>query len=762
MAVPEVAADVPVASRQMAKGQAQPQPALPVQHQPAWQHADVMSIDGVAEEQADGVKAAEQDPSTRDRVLSGGPQQRAAGLVQVTNDVTDQVQAYQQQAAALAPAASVAAAVPMIPGIPTAHAVLLTEEMVGQYGSNAGTHAAGLACEQACASLSAQQQQQRVAPQDSPARLVEEVSTSPARESPVPSSPGREEAVPDWDPSQPAEQEMLSIGGQAHVAAAQAAPTGEQIAVSLGGPRIASPSLAVAPSALPSHERLAVPAAAPGARELLLDQLGDDSPAHGGFQGEEEQELAQRKPIARKIVKLLTREERDDLYTFGEPQQPALPGSEREAAARRLPRLLKRIVKSTTAAKLGRVACMLAFRNAYCEEQRLERYPVSMELAIDILDEYMEQASRNASLRQQRVADGTAQPRANDRDGETAALPIAYAMITCGTVWGLRYPTGQAMVAHAKAKPGKPMVKEMMPLDFQRRFEASTHDDELSEFERAYGGGASLLMPAAARVKDFQRTARIEFDEAEWYGQSVTIAAGVARKSKGKSQVHMRPLEWRAPLLPTLGDEPADLRPLCASMVDPDRGCVFRDFVVPHGDQHVITNAVAWANSAASHDTVVGSLRALLIKVGCPAERAARIGGHDGRHVLPEVARVMHLGKQDRELLANHRQTPTFGRDAHDEQAYRQAIRLSRTRLGRVGALASQADRYASRDAAPVLTDQVRIAVLMAIRAATEQWTAADGSTRFPSSTRSQIAAIAAMHTAAVDALPADGGSSAE
>ena len=197
-------------------------------------------------------------------------------------------------------------------------------------------------------------------------------------------------------------------------------------------------------------------------------------------------------------------------------------------------------------------------------------------------------------------------------------------------------------------------------------------------------------------------------------------------------------------------------------MVDTDRGCVFRDFVVPHGDQHVITNAVAWANSAASHDTVVGSLRALLIKVGCPAERAARIGGHDGRHVLPEVARVMHLGKQDRELLANHRQTPTFGRDAHDEQAYRQAIRLSRTRLGRVGALASQADRYASRDAAPVLTDQVRIAVLMAIRAATEQWTAADGSTRFPSSTRSQIAAIAAMHTAAVDALPADGGSSAE
>ena len=50
---------------------------------------------------------------------------------------------------------------------------------------------------------------------------------------------------------------------------------------------------------------------------------------------------------------------------------------------------------------------------------------------------------------------------------------------------------------------------------------------------------------------------QIEFDEAEWYGQSVTIAAGVARKSKGKSQVHMRPLEWRAPLLPTLGDEPA-------------------------------------------------------------------------------------------------------------------------------------------------------------------------------------------------------------
>ena len=109
----------------------------------------------------------------------------------------------------------------MIPGIPSAQAVLLTEEMVGQYGSNAGTHTARLACEQACATLSAQQQQS-VAPQDVLEPQIEEISTSPARESPVPSSHGQEDEVPDWDPSQPAEY----LSSKAHISGGQQILTG--------------------------------------------------------------------------------------------------------------------------------------------------------------------------------------------------------------------------------------------------------------------------------------------------------------------------------------------------------------------------------------------------------------------------------------------------------------------------------------------------------------------------------------------------------
>ena len=171
--------------------------------------------------------------------------------------------------------------------------------------------------------------------------------------------------------------------------------------------------------------------------------------------------------------------------------------------------------------------------------------------------------------------------------------------------------------------------------------------------------------------------------------------------------MQMKPLLWRAASIPIGGGE-VDLQPLMRSMPKSKAGCVFRDFVVPPGMAHVISNATAWASRPASHETIVKSLQQLTGN--------DELGGHNGRHVLPEVGRGLQLPKQMREALGYWRAQPTLG-DPSDAAAVARALTKACERQTRAGALASCADRYSSVDAAPVEQDQARVKCMLATRA---------------------------------------------
>jgi len=186
----------------------------------------------------------------------------------------------------------------------------------------------------------------------------------------------------------------------------------------------------------------------------------------------------------------------------------------------------------------------------------------------------------------------------------------------------------------------------------------------------------------------------------------------------------MRPLAWRAPIIPVSQDD-IDLQPMVEAMVGSDKGCIFRDFVVPEGAPHTVGNAIAWANKAASHATIVTSLIELL-SPSLGAERAALIGGHCARHVLPEVGKALKLPREIRESLGYWREHPVIANEG-DRAALARAITQARQRSTRAASIASSADRYASVDAATVVQDEARIACLLAIREAYQPLVPEDG-----------------------------------
>ena len=201
----------------------------------------------------------------------------------------------------------------------------------------------------------------------------------------------------------------------------------------------------------------------------------------------------------------------------------------------------------------------------------------------------------------------------------------------------------------------------------------------------------------------------------------------------------MRPLAWRAPIIPITGK--IDLEPLLDSMVDSDEGCVFRDFEVRGGKPHTISNAVEWANSAASHDTIVKSIREILDDPS--------VGGHDSRHVMPEIGRALGLPRHLREALGYWRGEKIVADTPDDKRAIARAVTRAREQRGRAGRLAACSDRYASVDAEPVEQDATRAACLLAAREQLAVW-----GDDIPSSSRDQIEAIAASAKAATKTKP--------
>ena len=462
----------------------------------------------------------------------------------------------------------------------------------------------------------------------------------------------------------------------------------------------------------------AAPAAAAGSERAAA---GEGSEA---FAGEEEVQEAKKAKVVEDILSTIPHSWDHLLYTFG--QTPALSAAKRRVRARN--RLLK--ASPGQCANMRRALKSLVPYVAEDEDVRaalLERGSLPPDASISFLEDYDEAAQARAEQRAAKRAKSGLPPRRNDRGGRTAAMPVWLGLEGCRKRLGLPFHCDSESVKEvARCGAGMPAVQPMVNLLDVRSMERTTVDPSASEFERAYAGGGWLTVASSTRVVDLQRTPQIRFERSSVLGSDTVIACGVARKSKARSRMQMKPLPWRAAVI-SIGGGEVDLQPLVQSMPDSDAGCVFRDFVVPPGVPHVIGNATAWASRPASHETVVKSLRQITGN--------DELGGHNGRHVLPEVARGLQLPKQMREALGYWRQQPTIG-DPSDAAAVAQALTKARQRQTRAGALASCADRYSSVDAAPVEQDQARVACMLAARALFE-------SGEPPETSRAQIEAIA-------------------
>ena len=208
------------------------------------------------------------------------------------------------------------------------------------------------------------------------------------------------------------------------------------------------------------------------------------------------------------------------------------------------------------------------------------------------------------------------------------------------------------------------------------------------------------------------------------------MACGIATRSKGSSQLDMRPLAWRAPMV-SFGADGPDLEPLLRCMEESTKNtCVFRDFVTPANEAHVITNAIAWRNKPASHATIAASQNAVL-ELGytsmCTPKRALELnlGGHDHRHMIPEAARAARFPLHMREHLGYWRSLPpASGDDAESLTAIARAVSAAREKKKRSHAFAFQSDRYSSADGATVASDATRITIARLIASALAKWRA--------------------------------------
>ena len=465
----------------------------------------------------------------------------------------------------------------------------------------------------------------------------------------------------------------------------------------------------------------AVPAKAVGSETDSPDQVAR-------FSGEELKERRERRRIATLFVAAVTPEMAIDLWTDGDGSLPTF------SPERKLRMLRRYLINNYKKGKLASMLRALRFWLAFAADEGIAPYPAPAEALQFAGFEYRTVAQQRATAAAAKRAAQNLPARRNDRGGVTALKPLVSAWESIHSDLSLKFKVGKGLKKLQRYSAAQPTLARMTNLDWQRAFERATHDPSLNEQEQAYAGAASLMLPAGARTMDFQRTGALELETTTILGTEVNLVSSVARLSKAREMLQMQPLEWRAPILP-LEIKP-DLEPLIRSMTDPEHGCMFRAYTVQQGAAHAICQANGWAAEAAEHCAIVRDLRSILVKMGIDPAAAEQFGGHSSRHVLPEIGRVMLLPKASRETLANHAVTPVFADDAADRKQYARAVRNARIRMGRTGRLASQADRYSSELAEPVISDEARVVCLLAAQHAVHTW-ASEGAA--PKSSLEQI-----------------------
>ena len=131
------------------------------------------------------------------------------------------------------------------------------------------------------------------------------------------------------------------------------------------------------------------------------------------------------------------------------------------------------------------------------------------------------------------------------------------------------------------------------------------------------------------------------------------------------------------------------------------------------------TAAKGYTGRPASHAEAVRDMRDILRLVPRLRDdaRVDSIGGHDGRHVIPECARVMRLPRSMRDTIGYWR-SPSAVTDETDAIAARAAaLRFARVARPRMGWGRFLSDRYSSREGQVIEGDEGRVACLVAIKA---------------------------------------------
>jgi hypothetical protein len=439
------------------------------------------------------------------------------------------------------------------------------------------------------------------------------------------------------------------------------------------------------------------------------------------FVGTDDKDAEKLKKVVDQLIQTFPNSWKEMVLSFGKPTKLS--------SEKRLRTYRKRMIKKGSVEIASRALRFAKFILQYQWENHLGPLDMSADVLIDAFEEHQDLAEARAKARAKKATANDKKPRRNCRGGKTATLPMYYGARTLGASAGLPVDFDHPEVKEvARAGPGMPAVKRMTSIKTIAKYEKISSDATKSKFVRAYAGGTWVKVPAGTRTIDMQRTAKVTIEHVKILGQVTPVLTGVAKRSKAKSQIEMRPLVWRAPLIP-ISESALDLGPLMESMPKgATNGCVFRDFVTPPGVPHTIDHAIAWKNSAASHETIVNSIEAIT--------GDDNAGGHEERHVTAEVGRCIKLPRSTREGLGNWRVQPVIANDPQDEKAQRAAITNARKRRTRIGSIISSADRYSSVSGEAIEQDEARVACLLAIRTCYKRKWAQDG---VPESTDEQL-----------------------
>ena len=383
---------------------------------------------------------------------------------------------------------------------------------------------------------------------------------------------------------------------------------------------------------------------------------------------------------------------------------PAVMDEERRASTARAVLLTK------GASVIKRMIAAQRYHTRWAAANNMDVYPVPTDVACAALQDRMESAVADAAERKRKREAKGQPPGGHSRGGVTAAKAVRLGYRAFGEYMGLDIDGASPMVqAVTAAGPGEPSVGQMIPVDIFMEYQHLTNHS--NQFVAARAGAAYLQCASSLRVIDQMRTPDLQFEEVTICGSELTVVTGTTAKSKAVTALQMRPLPWRVPLISVAPGPEVNLVPLIWAMHECP--CMWP------GMDKTATEAEVYTGKPATHAEAVRDMRNILRLVPRLRNdpRVDSIGGHDGRHVIPECARVMKLPRSMRDTIGYWRSPSAITDETDADAARTAALRFARVARVRMGWGRYLSDRYSSREGQVIEGDEGRVACLMAIKA---------------------------------------------